>query len=405
MKRLNSISISKPDLVFLVLFFVYNYVAILNDSLLSVEAVIRPLKYVVIIAGILLFPYRQKSGLSVRKLIFAAVILGAFVLAAKATGRKYLIVYGVFIVMSDGCEPDHAVKDWLISTVAALATILILCAVGVLPDYIFRYESGRACHCLGFIYYSFFPFLVFLCSVAFIYLKKDAVRFYHYVLVALVNVLMYRLSTLRLTFLLTFFFIILDCLLMKLKRLDLNRKSFMIFSFLLYPLGTVVTYFMMANFNPADAGWASLNGILHDRPILMHEGYLRYSVTLFGTRFDMLGNGALWTVPEGQYFYIDSGFAYSLLGYGLIFTFVAVLLYSVIYVYSCRTNNKHLFAWLSCVLLFTMMNNIWVDVPYNPALLFSFAALTELSGVRGGGRQASAPEGSPKSEEPQATDT
>ena len=154
----------------------------------------------------------------------------------------------------------------------------------------------------------------------------------------------------------------------------------MVLSGMLFPLGIVGTFIVMLQYNPEDANWVALDRMLHYRLSLMHEGYLRYPISLFGNRVEMTGYNALRTVTQEEYFYVDSGFAYSILGYGLIFTLVAVALYSLLYVYSCRKNNKHLFAWLTCILLFTIMNNVWIDVYWNPALLLSFAAYEEISG-------------------------
>ena len=159
----------------------------------------------------------------------------------------------------------------------------------------------------------------------------------------------------------------------------MDSSSLRLFSGMFFPLGITATYLAMRLYKPEDAAWVELDRMLHNRLHLMHIGYLRYPISLFGNHIDMNGFSALRQVAPEEYFYIDSGFAYSLLGYGLIFSFVAVCLYSLLFVSSCRRNDKHLFAWLVCVLIFTMMNNVWIDVYYNPALLLSFAAYLELS--------------------------
>ena len=95
----------------------------------------------------------------------------------------------------------------------------------------------------------------------------------------------------------------------------------------------------------------------------------------------MAGNSVLGNPVK--YFYIDSGFAYSLLGYGLIFTVIVVFLYTVLFRYSCFVNDKYLFVCITAVLFFTMINNTWVTLNYNPMLLFSLPALEFLQARRG----------------------
>ena len=377
--RFNDISFHNSDVIFLFLLFLYTYFSVLDDSLVQVTSFIRPFKWGITGAGMILFFHRNRGIPPVRKLVFALTVLIAFFIAAKITGRTYLILYAIFIIIAEGVNSDKTVKVWLIGVALALFTILILCRIGVITDYVFLYDSGRACHCLGFHYYCYFPYLVFYCSIVYIYLKKKNVHIYHYVLVGLVNLLMYRLTTVHITFYLTIFFIIFDFLLIKLVGVSLKQKPVMVISGLLFPLGVTATYYVMRSYDQEDVRWATLNNLLHGRPAFMHSGYLRYPISLFGNRFDMVGNSVFRTVTPEEYFYIDSGFAYSLLAYGLFFTFVVVALYSLLCVFSCRRNNKHLFAWLTCVLIFTMMNNIWVDVYYNPVLLLSFTAYMEIS--------------------------
>lgn len=382
-RRFNCIFSDKTEAVFLLLLSLYTYVSVLDDSLLNLSSFTRLLRCAVTILCIFLFLFRNRKKPSAKKILFAAAILASFMIAARATGRNYLVLYAALIIAADGCNPDKAVKAWLFSTVLALFTILILCVAGIIPDY---YGGGKARHYLGFSFYSYFPFLVFYCAIAYIYGKKDKVRIYHYAIVAAVNILTYYLTALYLTFYLTFFFIVLDLLLVKTKKLNLNKKPFMAFSMMAFPLGVFAIVLVMVKYNPGDVRWLTLNTMLHNRPGLMHQGFLRYPLSFFGNRISMLGYSALRDVPSGSYFYIDSGFAYSLLGYGLIFTFLVVALYTMMYLYSCRTNNRHLFAWLTCVLAFTMINNTWVDVYYNPALLFSFSAFKEFNKWEGRNR-------------------
>lgn len=377
-KRYNSPA-EAIETVFLFLLFLYTCIGILNDSLLHLTFVVRFLNWGIPIVGVILFFYRNNGIPSAKKMGFALIVLVAFFTAAKATGRYYLVLYAAFIIMAEGANPDKTLKVWLTGAVLSLMTVLVLCKTGRLTDFIVYNDQKGAMHCLGFSYYSSFPFLLFYCSMAYIYVKKDDVHLYDYAFVGLVNLLIYQLTKLFLTYYLTVFFIVIDCLLVYIKKINLRKKPVMVISGLLFPLGAAATCFAMVQYNPEDANWVALDRVLHFRLSLMHQGFLRYPISLFGNRVEMTGYSALRTVTPEDYFYIDSGFAYSLLGYGLIFTVAAVALYSLLCVYSCRNNNKHLFTWLVCVAIFTMMNNVWIDVYWNPALLLSFAAYMEIS--------------------------
>ena len=90
----------------------------------------------------------------------------------------------------------------------------------------------------------------------------------------------------------------------------------------------------------------------------------------------MLGNNAGRVIDN--YFYIDSGYAYSLLGYGIVFTVLIIFMYSVIYYYCCKNNKKKLFIWITAVALFTMINNTWITLEYNPLLFLFFPVFRDL---------------------------
>ena len=70
-----------------------------------------------------------------------------------------------------------------------------------------------------------------------------------------------------------------------------------------------------------------------------------------------------------RYFFIDSGYIYAILGYGLIFSVIVVLMYSCLCRFACEKNDKALLIWLISVLLFTISNNTWAELPMNPILV------------------------------------
>jgi hypothetical protein len=150
---------------------------------------------------------------------------------------------------------------------------------------------------------------------------------------------------------------------------------------LAFPFGAVITWFCMKNYDSSKFYWNLVNKIFSSRLKFMNEGYYKYPIKIMGNYIEMQGASAIRQTTN--YFYIDSGFAYSLLGYGLMFTVILIFLYSVLFKYSCVVNDKALFVWLFSVLIFTMINNTWVSLNYNPILMFSFKAIASLR-QRGG---------------------
>lgn len=78
---------------------------------------------------------------------------------------------------------------------------------------------------------------------------------------------------------------------------------------------------------------------------------------------------AFGNVSYTKYFYIDSGYIYAILGYGVLFTLVVIFMYSYLIYYATKRNDKNLFIWLIIVLVFTVVNNTWVSLAVNPVLM------------------------------------
>ena len=157
-------------------------------------------------------------------------------------------------------------------------------------------------------------------------------------------------------------------------------------SYIVFPLGAFITLFIMVFYNTANPIWQALNAFSSGRLKLMHTGYLSYPITLFGQRIinntgvvSFLDSGYLIRQRIGAYFYIDSGFAYAILGYGLLITIFMLLLYSMLCVHSCRTNNKVLFIWLVSLMLFTISNNVWLSVSYSPLMLMALSTFRQIN--------------------------
>ena len=86
----------------------------------------------------------------------------------------------------------------------------------------------------------------------------------------------------------------------------------------------------------------------------------RYEISLFGNLIKAL--------ESDTYFYLDSGYLYLLLGYGLVVFLVIMSAYMIVFRYALKSNDKKLFIWCIIVSVFSFVNNIIVDVNINPLL-------------------------------------
>lgn len=360
--------------LFLPAYGMYVLFCILSDSLLPVGPLKKPvyLGIILISIWILYLNYRDNS-ISRKRLFFGILLQILFTAASYITDRDYLVICGMLINASGNTDFDKIVKTSLISSVIASAVVELLVILNRLPDYIYV-DGDRAAHCLGFPYYSYLPFIVFYCLVMYLYVRKKTSWIELGALFA-VNNYMYSLSTIRLTYLLGIFVLALYVIQIRFGLTDISKKLFRYLSVTLFPALTVCTFFIMKNYKGTGL-WKKMNSLLSRRLELMNRGFIKYPIRLFGQKIEMLGNNAGRVIDN--YFYIDSGYAYSLLGYGIVFTVLIIFMYSVIYYYCCKNNKKKLFIWITAVALFTMINNTWITLEYNPLLFLFFPVFRDL---------------------------
>lgn len=98
------------------------------------------------------------------------------------------------------------------------------------------------------------------------------------------------------------------------------------------------------------------------------EAIERYGIHMFSTRVEQLGNTALVYGGESSAFYIDSGYVYSIIAYGIFFTVISLMAYTVLLRYLYMTKQRVLYLWIVTMLFASIMNNFLYDIINNPVL-------------------------------------
>ena len=109
---------------------------------------------------------------------------------------------------------------------------------------------------------------------------------------------------------------------------------------------------------------SKLNSMISGRIALNYEAFQRYDLNLFGRLI----------IPHegGTYFFLDAGYSYELFGCGIVFYIVILAMYSYMHYYACKTDNKPLFIWLTTLMVFGIVGDIWVGISYTAIILGFF---------------------------------
>ena len=370
--------------LFLTILSCFIIVEILDSSLLNIARFETLFKWFTLGFLFLLYlidvtHYKKKLRILFLELI---VIISAFV-SFRITNRAVILMAILFSVCSRKVDFRKICKCHMLSVLAALGILGMLILTGVLNDYIYK-----GAHCFGFSYFHQVPYHLYFCFLDYLFLKKNKMPFWEVIIWLVLNYWLFLMTTITLVFILVIITIVLYYIIKKYPIINIASEGMAKLSYLLYPVGIAVIFVFIRFYDARNAIWQQLNTFSRERIRFVQEAYYRYNINLFGNK--IISNtgtvddsmGYLVRRRTGAYFYLDSGFAYSLISYGLIFTALMIFLYTCITLYSCRKNEKIIFVWAVTVMFFTISNNIWLNITYNPLLLLSFPAVNYLFSFR-----------------------
>jgi len=353
--------------IFLVLLGLYVFIYTLHSSLLDVEIIFKSLTVLISLSLFVLFLSQNKIKL--KYLIICVILFSLFLIAAIVTDRSYLVVFAAFIICASFSDFECIVKVSFTMSILAVLIIFIQSQKGVIEDRL-NYGTRGISHSYGFSYYSGMAYILFYCIIMYLYMRKEKIKWLEMVIIAVLNYILYENFRVRLTCYLIWIILIMEICIIKFNIFNINGKWIRRIFRIAFIAGEGISILVMILYDNSNRIWLMLDHLFSGRLSLNQMALKLYQIRWFGN-FIITQTG---TVDDNKlkigYFYIDSGFIYSLFGYGILFTLVVILMYSFLYDYACDSNNRVLFIWLTSVFIFTMVNNTWITLTYNPVLLY-----------------------------------
>lgn len=321
-----------------------------------------------------------KRKYSYKILLLRLGIILVFSIASVSSNKPQVLVYSALLCGADTTNFIKIVKTCVATCLTTVLVTATLNATGLIQSVSEVYSRfGISIKTFGFGYYAIVPYTVFYLSVQFLFLKDNnnkRASWLELILITALSYGLYRLTSLRLTLYLTIILVLLYIVLIKFDWFDLRNKVLNILTLLIFPVLFTFSIWVNYAFDITNATFFAANRMLSNRLYLGHEALSRYSIKVFGN-YIITSNGV-----GSEYFYIDCGFLFSLLGYGMLFTGVVLLMYIYMHNYSARVNDKMLFIWLTVVAIFSFSNNTWISMQINPILLYYPAILNRFITMR-----------------------
>lgn len=367
--------------LFLVLYSVYVFIYILNTSLLDMGMVMTLTNYSISSALILMFFLKQRY--SVKELFVYGVLVVAFFLAAMTSGNTKILIIASFLLCADCVRFRSISRASLIVTGISTIIVVLLCSVGILEDYVYSRSSDAIGHSLGFTHYSTLPYYLFFMWLNYLYLRRTKLSFLELLFWLAIEGIVYYFTTLRLTLVLVVFVELIYILCVKYNVFKIYKRWIRRVSKVAFPVFGLGSILMAYFYSTGNSVLIAINTVLSGRLSLGSRAFRMYSLSLFGQPIEMVGSTEVTYGGRSRadYFFLDSGYVYSLFAYGILFTIIALIIYAYLHDYSCVTNNTMLFVWITAVMFFTISNNRWLDIAINPVILYFPTALQHMKTI------------------------
>ena len=269
---------------------------------------------------------------------------------------------------------SHVSRKCIHAIILIFIIVLASLLLGIVEDV--RYDRDTAmtgetyAHGLGFSYYGFYAYLGMGMVLALLYKWQNHLTIRRIVSIVLFSYIFFLISTTRLQILACGAFIV-GLLLLRVLPSDLLKfKIFGFFSLVLYPVICYAMYFVSKNaiLTLALNNYSEVNGILNGRLTLNEEAFARYDVTFWGNKLEFEN-----TIGVDDYFYIDSGYLHSLLGDGIVFTAILMILYSILFYKVYKAEAHFLYMCLFAFAFLSISNGLLLDILANPILLIALS--------------------------------
>lgn len=368
--------ISLPEFILLLMYAVFLIVTVLQATQFvaggDMQTEIKYIRYL-ILAG-LIVSFLCSHELSMKKILFAAVILIMSVLTARGNQDfTSSMLLGMFIVCGINMHTKYFLKVYCV-TVTAICLITVLLVASNVYTNDFLTETARSIrYYLGFDYTTTLPNYFLHVVIAWFAADDGRINILKTVIILIINqILMYYTGT-RAVYYLVILFLILVWLLNTDLHL-LKTKTVRILSVLLMPFLCVFIFSATVNYSEKSTTLVKINDALSGRLEFSQNAVEKYGFEPFGEVVEF-NTGRDDIDRVGDYLFVDSSYIYDAMVYGIIPTVLVVLAFSAMIYKSHK--DKQYFLWLALIFIaihaFTDFQLMRLD--YNPFMLLIYGML------------------------------
>lgn len=332
-----------------------------------------------LVLGFLFMKWVLTEKYTLKKIIWILMILASSAVVAYSGKYISLFLFICLMVSASGVPFEKIVKLLEINVWFWMVAIILLCKAGMLQDYTYYHTIGIGgiAHSWGFKYYSWLGYTSMALTMMWIYRHKK-IKLWHCIVIMALNYAFYKVHTTNLSLVLTAGFVFACYCTEGLQIIKLKSRFWGVVA-AITPIGLYVATWSLVIMYKVGKIFISMPILktIVNRMRYSSQALDLYGLHLFGTHVTQIGNVDIYykNVSKTGAIYIDSGFIYSTIAYGLIFTVLLLVIYTWLGIYLYKTNNRILFIWFMVMMGACCVNNFMCDIINNPILMILPSAI------------------------------
>lgn len=315
------------------------------------------------------------DSFSIDEMVGIGIVGAAILIQFITTRSNVLLITLLLVVAAKNIDFNKIMKVYLIIVGSTIGFAFICSKMEVIKNLRYWSEDNLSYrNSFGVVYCTDFAAHVFFLLLAYYYLRADKLKWYEYIVTAIIGLIVYKTTYAKLDSICILLLIILFGVGNAITVSDrLNKRISYCWSILIRCISTVIMFvsaivmWILTMKYSNDIGWmATLDELITKRLSIANNTLNQYGIGLFGKKVELIGNGNVTWQVEG-YNFVDCSYLYTALLYGVVIIVILMSAYS----YMVYKNRLNIYLCYSVILIAinSMISHHLIDISYNSFII------------------------------------
>lgn len=343
---------------------------LVNISMFKITWPVNTFEYLIaLLLAALVLRLITVEDCSFGNLIICFIVIVICYLEWCVNGGPEVLYFAIFVVGMQGIKSEKIIKIFLILGVLLLGITILAAGLGKVENLVY-YRGDGIRIAFGTVYPTIFASQILYLYMCYIYLKRQKLKSYDFVLGIILSAGMFLLCGARMSSGCMLLFVAGSVVIKYYSKMNKKLKISklievgMLCSPALCCIGILT---MTILFNGQNRILGIVNNVASNRLFFGKEGLRLYGITRWGINFPQYGNGGT-TQSAQNYFYIDSAYMSYLLRYGVLILLLLVVIMLILNYRVCAEKEWVLLWILTIIALHGIIEDRLLAPATNPFL-------------------------------------